>query len=223
MRKGKPQPGPRTTGFELRGLPGSAYEFGWRSSGSLPVWGVFIMGRIIAILASSCILAGCSSSMLPSIDFFKSSPSPESLPSRIRAAGRRSQDRCGPVLPDALRAEGPAGHRSVDHAGARWLSAAYRAADRRCRKTHSKPDLRRTEDGGTCRRQEEEDRGEKAQAQADDHGRSCDADRRRDRARADTARSCAGTGSGDEQFLSLVEPQITKIAPCRPAPRRPVF
>jgi len=37
------------------------------------------MGRIIAILASSCILAGCSSSMLPSIDFFKSSPSTESL------------------------------------------------------------------------------------------------------------------------------------------------
>jgi hypothetical protein len=51
----------------------------WGGSGSLPVWGVFIMGRIIAILASSCILAGCSSSMLPSIDFFKSSPSTESL------------------------------------------------------------------------------------------------------------------------------------------------
>jgi hypothetical protein len=37
------------------------------------------MSRIIAILACSFTLAGCSSSLLPSIDFFKSSPSTESL------------------------------------------------------------------------------------------------------------------------------------------------
>lgn len=37
------------------------------------------MVRIFAVLASSLFLTGCSSSLLPSVDFFKSSPSTESL------------------------------------------------------------------------------------------------------------------------------------------------
>jgi hypothetical protein len=37
------------------------------------------MGRLIAILACGCMLSGCSSSLMPSFDFFKSSPSSETL------------------------------------------------------------------------------------------------------------------------------------------------
>jgi hypothetical protein len=56
---------------------------------------VFIMGRIIAVLASSCILAGCSSSMLPSIDFFKSSPSTESLRVESEPPGAEAKTAAG--------------------------------------------------------------------------------------------------------------------------------
>jgi hypothetical protein len=56
---------------------------------------VFIMGRIIAVLASSCMLAGCSSSMLPSIDFFKSSPGTESLRVESEPAGAEAKTAAG--------------------------------------------------------------------------------------------------------------------------------
>jgi hypothetical protein len=70
-------------------------DSGGGGSSLLPLLGVFTMGRIIAVLACSSILAGCSSSMLPSIDFFKSSPSTESLRVESEPPGAEAKTAAG--------------------------------------------------------------------------------------------------------------------------------
>ena len=165
------------------------------------------MSRVIAVLACGFALAACSMSM-PSLDYFRSGTGDRGAADRIRAAGRRRQDRVRRGLPHPLRTDGGLRRRHGGHLRAQRLPAHDRAGARGSRRPPAaEPGLC----GTSARRTTSPSWQEEAGCREEESGRE------RGASRSDPEPgSRAGTCGDDARRLSLAATATPAIAGLSP-------